>query len=252
MTDEVRALDGGETRRAGCGEMNQTTLKTRRLLLAAAGGCGLVAVGVVIWWIRGQGYGVREAVEWVLAHVRELGPAAFFSLMAVLPGVGVPVSVFTLTAGPVFAPVLGLPLVVALSLASLGINLALTYGLARWVLRPWVEWLCAWLGFEIPEVSEADQRSLVILVRVTPGPPYVLQNYVLGVARVTFGTYFLISWAVVAFYSTAMILFGDALMNGRGRVALIAASLLVAFVVAVRFARKRLGRSKSDHRLGAQ
>ena len=115
-----------------------------------------------------------------------------------------------------------------------------------------MEWLCAWWGFKIPEVSEADQRSLVILVRVTPGPPYVLQNYVLGVARVTFGTYFLISWAVVAFYSTAMILFGDALMNGRGRVALIAASLLVAFVVGVRFVRKRLGRSKSDQRLGGQ
>jgi len=224
--------------------MNRITAKTRWILLGAVALCGLVVCVGLAWWLGEQGYGLREAVDWVLAQVRGLGPVAFFSLMALLPSAGVPVSVFTLTAGPVFAPVMGLPLVVVISLLCLGINLALTYGLSRWILRPWVERLCAWLGFKIPEVSEADQRSLVVLVRVTPGPPYVLQNYVLGVARVAFGTYFLISWAIVSLYSTAMILFGDALVNGRGRGVLIAVSLLVAFVVGVRFARKKLNRQK--------
>jgi uncharacterized membrane protein YdjX (TVP38/TMEM64 family) len=224
--------------------MNRISMKTRWLLLGAAGLCGLVVCAVALWWIQAQGYSVRESIDWVLAQVRGLGPVAFFSLMAVLPGVGVPVSVFTLTAGPVFAPVMGLPLVVVISLLCLGINLALTYGLSRWVLRPRAEKLCAWLGFKIPVVSAGDQRSLVILVRVTPGPPYVLQNYVLGVAQVSFTAYFWISWAIVSLYSTAVIIFGDALVHGRGRGALIAMSLMVAFVVGVRFARKKLNKQK--------
>lgn len=224
--------------------MNRISTKTRRVLLGMIVAGGLIVAGLLFLWIQAQGYSVREAIDWVLAQVRGLGPVAFFSLMALLPGLGVPVSVFTLTAGPVFAPVMGLPLVVVVSLLCLGVNLVLTYGLSRWLLRPWAERLCAWLGFKIPEVSEADQRSLVILVRVTPGPPYVLQNYVLGVARVSFATYFVISWAVVSLYSTAVIIFGDALVNGKGRGALIAVSLLVAFVVGVRFARKKLKRDK--------
>lgn len=203
---------------------------------------GLAACAVLLWWLRSRGYEAREAVEWALERVRGLGPVAFFSAMALLPGAGAPVSAFTLTAGPVFAPVLGLPLVVVISLLCLGVNLALTYALARWLVRPWVERFCAWLGFKIPEVSEADGRALVILVRVTPGPPYVLQNYLLGVARIPFATYFTISWAVVSLYATAMIVFGDALVNGKGRGVLIGGSLLVAFVVGVRFVRRRMGR----------
>jgi uncharacterized membrane protein YdjX (TVP38/TMEM64 family) len=226
--------------------MKRMSAKTRWMLLAVVAAGGLVACGAGWWWMRAQGYDVREGIEWVLGQVRALGPVAFFSLMALLPAVGAPVSVFTLTAGPVFGPTLGLPLVLVLALGSLAINLALTYAMARWLLRPWLERLCAWLGFGIPEVAVADQRNLVILVRVTPGPPYVLQNYLLGMARIPFWTYFVISWSVVCLYTTAFIVFGDALARGKGRGALVAASVIVALVVGVRFVRGRMQRKKAE------
>ena len=91
--------------------MKRMSAKTRWMLMAVVAAGGLVACGAGWWWMRAQGYDVREGIEWVLAQVRALGPVAFFSLMALLPAVGAPVSVFTLTAGPVFGPTLGLPLV---------------------------------------------------------------------------------------------------------------------------------------------
>ncbi|MFA6963007.1 MAG: VTT domain-containing protein [Opitutaceae bacterium] len=226
--------------------MNRIASATRWMLLAGIAAGGLLVCALAGWWLHNRGYNLHESIEWVLGQVRGLGPVAFFGLLALLPSVGVPVSVFTLTAGPVFAPTLGLPLVVALALLSLAVNLVITYVLARWILRPWIERLCAWLGFKIPEVAEADQRSLVLLVRVTPGPPYVLQNYLLGVARIPFATYLMFSWAVVCAYTTAFIVFGDAIAQGKGRWALLAASLFVALTVGVKFLRKRLQRKQTE------
>lgn len=226
--------------------MKQITSATRRALLAGIGVGGLVMGGLAWWWLRSRGYDPQQLFDDALAKVRELGPWPFFTLMALLPAVGAPISVFTLTVGPLFAPTLGLPVVVVFALVSLAVNLALTYVLARWLLRPWVERLCSWLGLRIPEVAEADQRALVILVRVTPGTPYVLQCYLLGMAKIPLSVYFVISWVVAALYACAFIIFGDALAHGKGRGVLLGVSLLVALTVGVKFIRKRMQRKKAE------
>lgn len=216
------------------------------MLLASVAVGGLIVCALAWWWLRSRGYDVHQALDWVLVQVRSLGPVAFFTLMALLPALGAPLSLFTLTAGPLFAPALGLPLVMLLALVSLAVNLALTYVLARWLLRPWVERLCAWLGFTIPTVAEADQRALVILVRVTPGTPFVLQSYLLGMAKIPLVTYFVISWVVSSLYACAFIVFGDAVAHGKGQGVVLGVSLLVALTVGVKFIRKRMQRKKAE------
>jgi uncharacterized membrane protein YdjX (TVP38/TMEM64 family) len=210
------------------------------LLAALATGGGLAG------W-----YGLRQAsalAEWfmgVLDYLRGLGPGPFFTLMALLPSVGAPLSVFTLVAGPVFAPTLGLPLVMVLSLVSLAANIILTYALARWLLRPWIQRLCAWRGLAIPVVAPADQNSLVLLVRIAPGTPFMLQSYLLGAAGIAFMPYLLISWGVNALQVCPLIYFGDELMHGRAKDALLALSLLVAIPLGLRFVRRYLQRKKA-------
>lgn len=225
--------------------MNRITAATRWMVLAGIAAGGLIACALAWWWVRSQGYDAHQSFDWLLAWVRKLGPWPFFTLMALLPAVGAPLSLFTLTVGPLFAPALGLPVVIILALVSVAVNLVLTYVLARWLLRPWMERLCGWLGFNIPEVAEADHRSLVILVRVTPGTPHALQNYLLGMAKIPFATYFFISWLVASLYACAFIVFGDALAHGKGKGVLLGVSLFVALTVGVKFLRKKLARKSS-------
>jgi uncharacterized membrane protein YdjX (TVP38/TMEM64 family) len=220
------------------GGMTRAASNNRRLKLALLAGTGLVVL-VATWWMwRSHGDEIKPLAEQGVGWLRELGAGTFFVLMTLLPAAGCPLSVFTLTAGPVFAPSLGMPLVLLLVWVSIAFNLALSYWLARYALRPWLARLCAWLGYKLPEVAEADHRGVVILVRVTPGPPYVLQSYLLGLAGIPFGTYFFISWVISSLYACAFVLLGDALMQGRGRTALVAVSLFIALTVGVQFLRR--------------
>ena len=98
--------------------------------------------------------------------------------------------------------------------------------------------LCRWLGYKLPEVSEANHRGLVILVRVTPGPPYVLQSYLLGLAGIPFPTYFFISWVISSSYACAFVMFGDALMQGRGKMVLFSIGLFAVLTVGVQLLRR--------------
>lgn len=218
--------------------MNGTAPNRHFKILALLGGAGLSALVVAWWFLHGHLGEIKPLAEQGVEWIRGVGAGAFFLLMALLPAAGCPLSVFTLTAGSVFAPTLGMPLVLALVWVSIAFNLALTYWLSRYALRPWLARLCAWLGYKLPEVAEANHRGLVILVRVTPGPPYVLQSYLLGLAGIPFATYFFISWVISSLYACAFVLFGDALMKGQGRTALVAVSLFIALTVGVQFLRR--------------
>ncbi|KXU34504.1 hypothetical protein AXK11_08250 [Cephaloticoccus primus] len=204
----------------------------------------LAVLGVVVlalgWWaFRHYGGELGAWRDAGLAKVRSAGPLTFFFFMSLLPSLGCPLSVFTLTAGPVFAPVLGMPLVLFLTLLSLALNLALSYWLARRALRPLFAWLVGWLGYSLPRAREADYLGLVFLLRVTPGPPFFLQSYLLGLADIPFRVYFLISWLIAGLYACAFVLFGDAVVHGHGKRVMLALGLFAVLTVTVQMLRRR-------------
>lgn len=193
-----------------------------------------------------RGVDVRGLIERGIDLVRSAGPVAFFAAMALVPALPVPTTAFTLTAGSAFGERLGMPLVVVLSVAAVTFNLTLTYVLARWALRPWLEKLMTRLNYRLPELEAGDLTDLAIIVRVTPGSPFFVQNYLLGLANVPLGKYLLISCIVQAIYTPAFVLFGDALLHGKGKMALLAVSLLVVALVITHWARKHYGKKKKD------
>jgi uncharacterized membrane protein YdjX (TVP38/TMEM64 family) len=202
----------------------------------------VVAVGVMLW----RGVDLGGLVERALAWGRAVGPVAFFAALAVLPAFGFPVTAFTLSAAPIFAQQLGLGWVIVLVVLSVGINIVLTYWLARYGLRPLVEGVVRRMGYVLPVVKKEDHLALSLLCRITPGPPFYLQSYLLGLAEVPFVTYLWVSWAVASVYSVALVVFGDSIRHGSGKVVFSAVCILVVISVGMGWVRRRMARKKLE------
>lgn len=221
-------------------EARPSPLKLIALLGLALGGA---AVG--FWWLKIHDFNVRVSIDEGISLLRSAGPLAFFSAMAVLPAIGMPISVFNLTAGTAFADRMGMGWVLAAAGLAIALNLTLTYWLARYALRPWLEQMISRTKYKIPVVPAEEQAEITVLLRITPGPPFFLQSYLLGLAEVRFFTYLWISWLITFVYSIGIIVFGDAILHGKGKVAFIGLSLIVAVALGVHLLRKHYGKKGS-------
>jgi uncharacterized membrane protein YdjX (TVP38/TMEM64 family) len=222
--------------------MAEPVPRSKRALLLKLAVVGVVlVVGAVL---VARGLDLKGLVAQGLALIRDAGPWAFFTAMAILPALGAPISIFFLTAGSAFGEKLGMGPVIGLALLAITFNFCLSYFLASRALRPLLQKLVVRLGYQLPQVGAADATDLIILLRVTPGLPFPVQNYLLGLAQVPFRKYLIISCIIVWSFTIAFILFGDALLHGKGKVALIAISLLMALTAGTHMLRKHYSRKK--------
>lgn len=203
----------------------------------------VAAVAVLVLLLKGVHLGalIGQAGDWVA----RVGPGAYFLAMAVLPAFGVPATVFTFTAGPAFGPRLGMGWVIAAGTAAISVNIALTYWIARCLLRTWVERLVARLGYRMPEVENADMTDLIVIFRVTPGIPLFVQNYLLGLADAPVVRYLVISYIISWPMTTAYIWFGDTLRRGKGGMILAALGAIVALAAATHVLRRHYASRKA-------
>ena len=198
----------------------------------------LVLVGALLFVLAGH-FEVRARMDRVVEAVRDAGPIPFFTAMTLLPIVGFPLSAFTLVAGPVFGPTMGVTAVVLCAIGTITVNVALTYWLASRGLRPVAEWVVRRLGYRLPEIQPHAAWLAIVILRTVPLTPFCVQGILLGLARVPFGAYMLVSIIVPSAYATAMILLGDALMRGDRWAIGGAAVLFVIVGVILHIMRKR-------------
>jgi uncharacterized membrane protein YdjX (TVP38/TMEM64 family) len=215
--------------------------------LALAGAVCAVIGAVVLYFIGWETAWneTKRIFAATLEFVAAAGPAVFFGAMALFPAFGAPMAPFAIAAGLVFRERLGLPLVLLLGVAAMSFNIAMTYWLARRWLRPWLSRLLDRWGYHMPQVDQGDATDLIVLLRTTPGPPFFVQNYLLGLADVPFGRYMLISCSIQGLFLCAFMVFGDALSQGRGKLVMLAAGAFVALVVGTHLVRKHLAKKKA-------
>jgi uncharacterized membrane protein YdjX (TVP38/TMEM64 family) len=223
---------------SGSKELRRSMLLTK-LLVALV----LIAGGTLAYFHLEE---VRAWMHLGLAWIRGMGPVPFFAALVVLPAFGCPVSAFTFTAGPTFIPQMGTVWVCVLVSLGMTLDLALAYWLARYAARPLLLRLLEKMGYRLPKVAPGDHTGLTVLLRVTPGPPLFIQNYLLGLAEVPFKTYILISAPIMSGWALAAVLASDALVAGKGRTAFIALGLVAGLLIVVRMARKRFARRQLE------
>jgi len=209
--------------------------KKIRLALAVSA-VALIAVGL----IRGLGIDVSSSARDVLTFFREAGPVPFFIAMALLPAVGFPLSAFTVVAGPVFVPTLGLTQVIIYTVAATTANVAIAYWVASRGLRPWIARGLRVFGYSLPMIQPQNAWTVVLLVRIVPGPPFFLQSFLLALGNAPFRIYMIISTVVPASYLTLTIVGGDALMRKDFTALAVAAGFFLLVGAGLHFLRKRL------------
>ncbi len=205
-------------------------------LLAALLAVGAAAVG----WL------VLKHVDWsqLLAELKSR-PLLFFAAFAVLPAFGAPISVFYVGAGAATAgenPAFPLSIAILGSMASMSANITLSYLLARWVVRPPIERLARRLGYTIPQVHSDDVWVITLLLRITPGPPFFMQHYLLALGRVPMGVYLLVSIPACGLMGAAVVSAAAGLTSGSIVNVIAGVFFVTAIVMGVRFARKALQR----------
>jgi uncharacterized membrane protein YdjX (TVP38/TMEM64 family) len=202
--------------------------------LAIAAAAGAVAAFFLL-----RGVNFRAAEEQGIGIIRSVGPWAFFSGCAILPAFGAPLTVFTITAGEVFAPMMTLGGVIAATMFAIAVNLALTYWLARYALRPLLSRIAARYDYRIPRVTGENALSVAIAIRLTPGPPFFMQGYLLGLAEVPFRIYMVVSWICILPWAIGAIVLGKGIFNGNFKMAVYGMGVIVVATVVVKAIRKR-------------
>lgn len=197
------------------------------LLLAALLGAG------VLWQFRDQLD--RERLLALVESFAAMGPWVFFGLMAVLPLFWIPVSPFLL-----LAPAFGMPVAIAGSWAALSVNMVVAWFISGKWFRPLFVRLVTRFGYSIPVVSSKGMVAFAVLLRITPGMPFPLQNYLLGLARMPLGKYLLVSLPLVWMISASLLLVGGSIMKGSAALALLGIALAVAVALGLRWWRGNL------------
>jgi uncharacterized membrane protein YdjX (TVP38/TMEM64 family) len=209
--------------------------------MVAGGLLAVMAAAVFLAWHTA----LSDAADAAIVDLREAGPAVFFLAMALLPAAGFPMLAFTLAAGPVFGPTLGTGWVIGWSLLAVVANLLLTYWLANRALRPLVSRLMTYFDFRLPDGLAGGAWQMALIVRLTPGPPFWVQSYLLGLLRVPLLPYLVVSTLVMAGYIVALVCGGAAIAEGNARLAFVAAGVLVASVAAVQLLRQHTARRRA-------
>jgi len=165
-------------------------------------------------------------------------PWALVLALAILPGLGFPISPIIILIGIVLGPIFGLPTTCGIAIIAQTICTTWTYLLAAGPLRLWLTRYIL-RNRELPKLKDGNALRLALIMRITPGIPYVLQNLVLGVSRINFKTYLLVSIPITAIWTIGFILTGGAIFEGRAGLAITGVLLIIILILITNMLRKR-------------
>jgi uncharacterized membrane protein YdjX (TVP38/TMEM64 family) len=209
-----------------------------------ASGCALGAgliVGAMAW---NAGYGLADLARWwaIFGAYLAVRPWLFFIALVFLPGLPIPTSAMLFMAGVIWRqqPVMAC----GLCLVAMGLNLTWTYWLAAGPGRGLVQRVLAVTGYQIPDLPGDNHLKLILVLKLTPGVPFFVQNYLLGFLRAPFRLYLILSLICNGIIGSGVVLSGAGLADGKLLPALSGISLVILSVVLTQLLRGWLAKRK--------
>jgi uncharacterized membrane protein YdjX (TVP38/TMEM64 family) len=163
----------------------------------------------------------------------EENPWALIAAMATLPGLGFPSSPVLVLFAMVVVPNYGMPGAVALAITAQSLCSIWTYALAAGPIK---RLLRRYLLREraLPEMSEHNAVRLGLILRLTPGIPYALQNIILGIIGMRFRDYLLVSIPTTSLWTACFVITGGAIFKGQLGWAITGLVILIVVILATR------------------
>lgn len=162
----------------------------------------------------------------------------FFIALALLPLVGLPTTPFFMVAGATYGILEGL-VGTALALAA---NLVLSYLIIASGLRGLITRLLAKTPHRLPEIDKSNGARFTLVVRMVPAMPNFVKNYLLCLAGVPFGTYFLLSMVISFLYAAPFVVMGESIFEQDLRDLSLAAAALILLGLGARILYKKLSK----------
>ena len=216
--------------------MNLPAVSAKKAII---GLCSLLLIGGITAFFAWKAGWVTQAFELknsVLSWCRA-NPVTLFAAIAILPGFAFPVAPLLILAGVVWGSSLQ---GCVLALAAVGLNIVWTHLLASGPLRGSIVSVLGPRFQRWQNMPSNDHLRVVCLLRVTPGVPLFVQNYVIGLLGIPLRFSLALALPITGLYICGFVLTGGAIFEGRIGIIILGVSLLLAATILVRFIRERV------------
>ena len=161
-----------------------------------------------------------------------------FVSIAILPGFILPCAPLLLLAG-IWGTEFGVAQACLYSVLALTINLIWTYWFACGPGRKIVNRLLKIFKYEIPELPSQNLNQWAIILRLTPGIPFIFTNYGLGLLKMPFVKYILISTPIISITDCGFVLASAGIFGGSWKYIWGGISILIIMILVGRILSKR-------------
>jgi uncharacterized membrane protein YdjX (TVP38/TMEM64 family) len=221
-------------------DLLKNILRDRRLHRLAIAGA-VLAIGLLLAaWQMGYEPSDWKGL-WQSAEDALRGrPWWLFAALVILPALPVPMSALLVLTGVVWSrePVMAC----GITLSAMALNMSWTYWMAAVPARSLVAKFLATSGARLPELPRDNHLRLLLVLRLTPGVPFFIQNYLLGFFRVPFGTYLPLSLVCAGMVACGIVLSGAGIGGGNLKPLIAGIGLIVVGVVVVKTVRAQLAK----------
>jgi uncharacterized membrane protein YdjX (TVP38/TMEM64 family) len=204
-----------------------------------AGVMMVLGVGfILLAWKMGLDAAVLKSAREQAENFLKLHPWWLIGGLVILPALPVPTSALLLLAGTVWRD---RPLMACgICLLAMALNMSWTYWVASRPGRGLVVKMLGMMNFRVPELPQGNHLRVILLVRLTPGFPFFIQNYLLGFFRVPFRLYLPVSVGCNGMVSVGVVLSAAGVADGNLMPVLTGVGLIAVGLVVVQWVKAKM------------